>query len=231
MSFARAYSYHMPRQASAEDTSKVYESAPPLLLSPSHRSRLAAQTPSNRVKQQPFNASSPLLLDVGMPLQPMEPLTIDAATPHAAHSSDPKHMSYVDSLLATPRPGYTPTQYISPGNWRIFMSNFRTLFTLAWPVILSYLLQFSQGIVNLVFLGHISPEALAAAALGNMVPSQQPNIDSTHNCCAHSHLTHLPACCSCDLFVSMPTSPATLWLSVSPPLSTLCALKRMARVH
>ena len=165
----------MPRQASAEDANKVYESAPPLLLSPSHRGRMAAQTPSSRRKQQP-NATSPLLLNTGMPLQPMEPLSIDASTPHARYTpshvptpASAPHLSYIDSLLATPRAGYTPTRLISPEYWRIFMGNFRTLFTLAWPVILSYLLQFSQGIVNLVFIGHISAEKLAAAALGNMV--------------------------------------------------------------
>ena len=191
MSFARAYSYHMPRQASADDTSKVYETVPPLLLSP--RSR-AGMTPSHRARQQSSNVnSSPLLLDTDKPQQPSY-LSIDASTPHhaaqhvsfaqqtpdASHAAS--HQSYIDSLLATPRPGYTPSTLISPEYWRIFMSNFRTLFTLAWPVILSYLLQFSQGIVNLIFIGHISAEKLAAAALGNMV--QRTHIRSTvaHDC-------------------------------------------------
>ena len=191
MSFGRAYSYHNPRQASAVDTNRLLESAPPFVLSPSNRTRTAATpsnrsrnaaTPSNRSRQQSANGvnTSPLLLETdNETYQPHSPLSIDASTPHASHvtfaagASDkttaPAHRSYIDSLLATPRPGYTPTKLISPAYWKIFMSNFRTLFTLAWPVILSYLLQFSQGIVNLVFIGHISAEKLAAAALGNMV--------------------------------------------------------------
>ena len=201
MSFARAYSYHLPRQASADETSAVYDSIPPLLLSPSHRSRLASMTPSSRLRQPP-NAASPLLLDTEKPLQHMEPLSIDASTPHAhytAPSYTAKHasLSYVDSVLATPRPGYTPTRYISPEYWRIFMGNFRTLFTLAWPVILSYLLQFSQGIVNLVFIGHISAEKLAAAALGNMVRTSHTGTTT----CTYSLLSisgSLIHCLLCD---------------------------------
>ena len=236
MSFARAYSYHMPRQASSEDANRVYESAPFQLLSPSHRSRMAQTPISARTKAQQPKGASPLQLDTGMPLLPMEPLSIDPSTPHASsppgsHPATGHTASYIDSLLATPRPGYTPIALISPEYWKVFMSNFRTLFTLSWPVILSYLLQFSQGIVSLVFIGHISADALAAAALGNMVSAYTRARVSVplavgRSCSASvPRIAHAACLCPC---VSSPTSPATPWLSASPPPSTRSPRRRTA---
>jgi MATE family multidrug resistance protein len=43
-----------------------------------------------------------------------------------------------------------------------------TIASLAWPIVLAYILQFSLNMVNVMFLGHLDSNYLAASALGNM---------------------------------------------------------------
>jgi len=56
----------------------------------------------------------------------------------------------------------------SPTYREIFKQNLPPLFKLAFPVVATYILQYSLNITNLIFIGHISAEKLAAAALGVM---------------------------------------------------------------
>lgn len=50
----------------------------------------------------------------------------------------------------------------------LIKKNVMEIASLSWPVVLSYVLQFSLQTVNVIFLGHLDSKYLAASALGNM---------------------------------------------------------------
>lgn len=64
-----------------------------------------------------------------------------------------------------------PRNNTATGHWFTdlhFKRNGLEIAQLAWPVVVSYILQFSLQTVNVIFLGHLNSNYLAASALGNM---------------------------------------------------------------
>ena len=75
-------------------------------------------------------------------------------------------------------------------SWRAFASQTKCLFDLAWPVSVTNLLQFSITSSCILFMGHLSTEYLASAALAIML------INVTGSCIAQGCATALDTLCS-----------------------------------
>ena len=74
--------------------------------------------------------------------------------------------------------------------WRAFATQTKSLFDLAWPVSVTNLLQFSITSSCILFMGHLSTEYLASAALAIML------INVTGSCIAQGTATALDTLCS-----------------------------------
>ena len=193
--FHRAQSFHSSQKDLAQ--------APPERLQELHF-LYGSQTASTRSLYRTFSpaarqASAPPLTTSSSPLHapsPHEKVLPPAPLQRYQSPASADETGLMASLLASPRAGYTPLSAISPPLWHAFISNFRTLFHLAWPVVLSYLLQFSLSLINLMFIGHIGSDKLAAAALGRTAHSTAQQRQRA------SHIAHSLS----DLFSAVPIS-------------------------
>ena len=212
----RAHSVHSPFTDFNYASHVALDKVPPLM------------TPAARGRSVHFNLPPPPLSPLGddAALSPTSsgPPPFPIVLPTPTHSTLPSltptgsQHGLMAHLLASPRPGYSPAPaLVSAGFWHMWISNLRVLYFLAWPVVLSYLLQFSLGLVALIYIGHISSETLAAAALGNMFANIVRSTRTPSHAASAAQHHQLPA----DM-LHAPTSPrAHPTSSSSSPVAAL----------